>query len=347
MSGKAAIDPGPEEDLGAENLVRARDSATGPPPALLALRRTCDNFLQLQEQRHTPVELLHATAASMHRFAITILGCERAGLDRDALLPDLAGVRQLHAQSPFVHRLQSWPRGYAGDFETVESLCDATNRAPAGTVPWAIEEYALQSPVAQQHRNKVALQARMILSTLAREPHARIASIGCGGCRDLGLIQEYVARLPGTFVLVDSDPDALQLARERLPQLARRCTFVVGSVPRVLSKVMADGPFDLVVAGGLFDYLPDQWAVATLKAVQRILAPGGRLLLSNIASGNPFRPWLEYLADWRLIERNEADMRALIAKAGIDGRVHMYRDTTQLALMVDLGIADCRLQAAD
>src|SRR5690349_6735838 len=186
MSGQAAIDPGPEEDLGNEHGARGGESTAGAVPALTALRRTCLNFLQLQEQRHTsPVELLHATAASMHRFAISILACERAGIDRATLMPDLTGVRELHGQSPFVHRLQSWPRGYAGDFETVEALCDATNRAAAGTVPWAIEEYALQSPVAQQHRNKVALQARAILSTLDRDPHARIASIGCGGCRDL------------------------------------------------------------------------------------------------------------------------------------------------------------------
>ena len=77
-------------------------------------------------------------------------------------------------RSPLVHRLQAWPRGYAGDFETVEWLCDARNRAQIGTVPWAIEQCSLQSPLAQQHRNKVGLQARAILSTLVREarrPH--------------------------------------------------------------------------------------------------------------------------------------------------------------------------------
>ena len=34
-------------------------------------------------------------------------------------------------------------------------------------MPWAIEQCALQSPLAQQHRNKVGLQARAILKTLA------------------------------------------------------------------------------------------------------------------------------------------------------------------------------------
>ena len=135
-----------------------------------------------------------------------------------------------------MHRLQAWPRGYAGDFETVEWLCDARNRAPIGTVPWAIEQCALQSPVAQQHRNKVGLQARAILSTLAANPGARIASIGCGGCRDLSLIQDYVPPSHGTFVLIDADADALAFARERLDRLEGRCRFVHGRVPRVLGS---------------------------------------------------------------------------------------------------------------
>src|SRR6185436_42187 len=120
---------------------------------------------------------LHATAASLHRFSTAILMCERAGLDRATLLPHLERLRALHARSPFVARLQAWPRGYAGDFETVEYICDAGNKASPGTVPWAIEECALQSPVAQQHRNKVALQARAILSAVIANPRARVASI--------------------------------------------------------------------------------------------------------------------------------------------------------------------------
>ena len=73
-----------------------------------------------------------------------------------------------------MHRLQAWPRGYPGDFETVEWLCDARNRAEPGTVPWALEQCSLQSPLAQQHRNKVGLQGRAILATLdgeAERPH--------------------------------------------------------------------------------------------------------------------------------------------------------------------------------
>jgi extracellular factor (EF) 3-hydroxypalmitic acid methyl ester biosynthesis protein len=301
---------------------------------LMTLAAACDEFLALDER--APIELLHATASSLHRFAASILACEREGVDRAALLPHLAPVRALHSRSPFVQRLQTWPRGHAGDFETVEWMCEARNRAPFGSVGWAIEECALQSPVAQQHRNKIAIQAAAVLATLRSNGGGRIASLGCGGCRDLMLIKEDLSCMKGEFVLVDGDAEALAFSRTQLAGLAERCRFVHGTVPRVLSRLASAAPFDLVVAGGLFDYLPDRAAVVTLRAIRRLLGPGGRLLFSNIARGNPFRPWLEYLAEWRLIERQEPDVRDLLAVAGFETSPHIFRDASGLSLMVDV-----------
>ena len=283
-----------------------------------------------------PIPLLHATAAALHGFAAAIDRCETAGLDRPQILRSVEAVRQMHARSPFVHRLQSWPRGYPGDFETVEWMCEARNRANPGTLAWGIEEYALHSPIAQQHRNKVAVQARAILSTILERPGARVASIGCGGCRDLRLIQTFVPRGSGRFVLVDADDEALRFAHQHLGALAGRCHAVTGKVPRVLPSLADHGPFDLIVAGGLFDYLPDRWAATTLRECRRLLAPAGRLLLSNIAAGNPFRPWLEYLADWTLIERHPSDVSRLLSDAGFDVNDDtISRDTSGLALIAE------------
>jgi extracellular factor (EF) 3-hydroxypalmitic acid methyl ester biosynthesis protein len=306
--------------------------------ALEQLKAACDEMVKLDRRSGlSPLVLLHATAAAMHTFAVAIALCETAGVERGDITPLTEPIRAMHAKSPFVHRLQTWPRGYPGDFETVELMCKAQNQAAAGTIAWAIEQYALHSPIAQQHRNKVAMQARTILATLLANPDARIGSLGCGGCRDLRMVQSYIPRGSGVFVLVDGDGDALAYARERLPLLGGRCRTVRGRVPRVLPTLAVHGPFDLIIAGGLFDYLPDRWAIATLREVRRLLAPGGRVVFSNIASGNPFRQWLEYLADWTLIERSHGDLfRLLEAAEFAPSDSTIVSDSTGLALMADV-----------
>ncbi len=56
-------------------------------------------------------------------------------------------------------------------------------------------------------------------------------------------------------------------------------------------------PVDLILTGGLFDYPSDRqikWLLAKLFGCLKV---GGRLCFTNIARGNPYRAWIEYLAD--------------------------------------------------
>ena len=160
-------------------------------------------------------------------------------------------------------------------------------------------------------------------------------SIGCGGARDLRMIAEQLQDSDAEFVLCDSDADALELARVELGSLAERCTFVHGKVPRVITRLKSLGKFDLVVAGGLFDYLPNRWIELMVGDIWScLLNPEGTLFFTNIAIDNPYRPWMEYLADWSLIERSDDDIRRLCRNAGVDdGVVSVTRDATDLTLI--------------
>ncbi len=56
-----------------------------------------------------------------------------------------------------------------------------------------------------------------------------------------------------------------------------------------------------------------------------------------MARGNPYRPWMEYLVDWKLAERSEEQIRVLCHRAGIPSAcIHIHRDRTGLALLVQL-----------
>jgi extracellular factor (EF) 3-hydroxypalmitic acid methyl ester biosynthesis protein len=276
----------------------------------------------------------HQTVRAIHGICEALLECEAAGIRRDELRSRLSRVRQIHASSPFMRRLQEWPRGYAGDFETIEWLWRAENRA-VGHVARALERYALTSSIAQQHRNKVAHQAACILEVQERHSPCRVLSLACGSSADVRSVVDFVR--PSTeFVLCDSDADALAFSRAALEPIADRCALVHGMVPRALRAVRRHGPYHLILAGGLFDYLPDRVVQRTLAiAATSLLAPEGRIVFTNLASGNPFRIWLEYLADWPLLERSEADVENIIRAAGLASPV-LTRDSTHLTILASI-----------
>jgi SAM-dependent methyltransferase len=304
--------------------------------AFESLRDAAGRFVSM-DGRPPPDDLNSAVDRAVSELCRAIEACEEAGIDKREILAQLANARALHARSPFIARAQNWPRGYPGDYETIEYLCDAINRAPAGSVGYALEDLALRSPITGQHRNKVAFQAGAILSACHRkEGQARILSIGCGGCRDIRSIAASLRQTATKFVLCDLDYEALDFALHALGPLAERCTYLNATIPRIFRKLVPFGPFDLVIAGGVCDYLPDRWVTSSVKHIwHTLLAPQGTLLFTNIKQGNPYRVWLEYLANWTLTERDERGIQRCCAEADVPLRaVHIQSDGTGLALLV-------------
>jgi hypothetical protein len=279
--------------------------------------------------------VFHATVSAIHGICEALLVCEEAGVSPGELREILGPVREIHARSPFMRRLQEWPRSYAGDFETIEWLWRAENCAQ-GPFARALEQYALTSAIAQQHRNKVAFQASCMLEAQQRHWPCRVLSLACGSSPDLRSIVQHV-RPSTAFVLCDSDPGALEFSHTQLASIERQCALVQGRVPFALRSVRKHGPFNLIVAGGLFDYLPNNVVERTMAlACESLLADGGRLVFTNLAKGNPFRVWLEYIADWPLLERSEADLLALAEGAGLGGSMTLTRDATGLAILASV-----------
>jgi hypothetical protein len=62
---------------------------------------------------------------------------------------------------------------------------------------------------------------------------------------------------------------ALDVSLARLAPFGDRCIRVQGSALNVVNQAAHFGPYDLVVAGGLFDYLNDALAIRLLREVYR------------------------------------------------------------------------------
>lgn len=296
-------------------------------------------FVTLERKAAGREELYHRVLANVYQICAAVVACEESALSRDEIVDVMRPVREIHARSPFVRRLQEWPRGYPGDFETVEYICGGVNRAAAGTIEWSCESYALNRAIAQQHRNKVHHQAARLRRTMIGNPGAtRILSLACGSCPDLRLLADELPAIAGELWLNDADPGALDLVSRELAPIRERCHYRPENAMRLTRRLVSNGVrFDLVMAGGLFDYLPERHATYLIEHAYALLEPGGTFFFTNIARGNPYRVLIEYFGDWFLLERSEDDVLRLCDLAGIPRKnIAMRREETGLAVIVEL-----------
>ena len=325
-------------------MLTAIDSAEVAPNTLDSVDETLEDIVQeferLGQYSHiAPKDGLHLAISLTHRSMRAMAELQELGWSRERIRALLEPAKRVHAESPFIRRLQTWPRGYAGDFETIEYLMRQENHAEPGRLAFWLEQYALDASLSQQHRNKVDLQARVILDAVlggANDEEApRILVLAAGASPDLRQVQDLLARRSFHAVLLDQDADALAFSQQALPLIADRLTLVRRNVVRGLRDVRAHGPFNLVLAGGLFDYLPDPVAVLVLRqAREHLLAPGGRFVFTNISDANLCRPWMEHLTDWTLIHRTTTDVRDLCTAAGFAPEaVSLMRERTGLTLV--------------
>lgn len=131
------------------------------------------------------------------------------------------------------------------------------------------------------------------------------------------------------------DGAAIELSRSRIEGRVRSLACIQGNALRLANRLHAVGPYDVIVAGGLLDYLPPRAARLLLRRMVGMLAPGGLLGVTNLARGNPWRILLELIAGWKLIERDEADMRGLLP-TGDDFATEVVLDPTRLTWLMTL-----------
>ena len=325
------------------HLLQRADAHTQNPVEADALGRVAEASRGLASlHRAYPRRPIRRTQVEgpLRALCSAIEHAEALGIPADRIRSRTEPARAVHARSPFIRRLQTWPRGYAGDYETIEYLLEARVKARGGTVEYWLEYLGLHSPIASQHRHKVHAQSDLIRAVLM-DPEIerpRILVIACGGSAGLAAVAPLARARGAQVVLNDVDPAALAFSRERLVALEGRLETVPGNVFKVLRRLARSGRFDVVATGGLFDYLPERAAQVLLRSCRRhLLAPRGRLFYTNIAIGNPQRVWMEYMTEWSLIERSEVQMRALARDTfGSDVHLRLAKEPTGLAWLASV-----------
>ena len=285
-------------------------------------------------------EAYHKIAALMHFLTYGILVAEGNGWSKKDIRLALQNTWRIHGYSSFIKYIQTWPRGFVGDFRAIDMIVDRKEEAPPSSLGRMIGKFALNTLMAQQHREKLRIQAEMIKEICKKALTPKIMSLGCGSSRDLEQARYEVKESRARVLLVDFDPEALKESKQRLSEVIEQIDTILVDIKKLKSffkKISEKGwKFHLIYAVGLFDYLPDIIIRRILNNLfKSFLCPGGVLMFTNIVHGNPYRAWMETMANWTVIERSKEDIERLLFYIG-SPRYRLEKDPTGLTWIVYL-----------
>lgn len=253
----------------------------------------------------------------------------------------------LFMRSSNVDRWFSKPRGYAGDFYTIE-LVYADQPSGEGRLGRFIDRWALDIAAAQAVRNRRGLLTTAIRETAAHAGRetARVTSLASGPAREVFDVIAESSAPDIRFTCIDIDAEALAFVADRARELGvqDRITLAQDNVIRLSrgrGKTTLE-PQHLIYSIGLIDYLQDEHIVRLLDWIHDQLLPGGTVILGNFDVANPDKAFMDHVLEWRLIHRAPDELRALFARS-------RFGDTPVEVRYEDRGInlfAVCRKRAA-
>ena len=214
-------------------------------------------------------------------------------------------------------RLYGKPRGYAGDFLSIDWIYE--NRgAGTGRLGPVLDRCFLDEPAARAVRNRRGLLKDQIQAHLNARPDrvVRVTTMACGPAREVFDVFDSLdeaSRLEVT--LIDIDKEAIAQVQETVREggLEKQVrVFEANLVYLALGRQKIDlANQDLIYSIGLIDYFNDKMVGKLMNFAHACLRSGGELILGNFHPRNHDKALMDYVLDWRLIHRTEADMDRL------------------------------------
>jgi SAM-dependent methyltransferase len=284
--------------------------------------------LETERRRLSVSEMKGSFSALLYELNQKITQAFGAGWTVKEVAREIPNAYRIFGYSGFVYHIRHWPKGYPGDFEAVNMLVDRKENATSDSLGAIVGYCALNTPIAQQHREKVRIQAEEVKRICKTKDSPRVISIACGSARDLEQIQDELNQANAEVVLIDFDKEALREAEKRLSKLSNLETVEINI--RHLPKLLKNGDkADIIYAGGVFDYLPTKIIKPILRGAAKAISPGGIIMFTNINVGNFMQPLMQVVANWNLIERSEEEMAELLQI--LSGKWTLELEPTRLA----------------
>ncbi|MFH1837114.1 MAG: class I SAM-dependent methyltransferase, partial [Candidatus Omnitrophota bacterium] len=244
-------------------------------------------------------------------------------------------------KSKIMYRGLSKPKGYPGDYETLELIYD--------NMPVSLKNYDLgyyfdisflNNPYAnavRERKNKL----REIIEILFKEKSdpINILNLACGGCKEIRDIcsedRKKITKKEVFFNCLDWDKDALDFSKEQLKNAPKNfhISFLEENILSFIRKTdffEKRGKQDLIYSIGLADYFSDRILKTMIKSSFNGLKTGGHFIIAHKDKDLSFShipP--EWFCDWTFCQRNEQDLLEIIESLKMKNvRVEKDRDKT-------------------
>lgn len=265
-----------------------------------------------------------ATAIDSAFQQLCRLAHECIGAAENELLKEALGNRLQREFLPYLlltrtaERFYSKPRGYAGDFLTIDIMY-ANQPVGTGRLGAALDAAFLNTRASKAVRNRRALLTEEIAAVLnAAKESANITSLACGPAAELfDAFQGLDNRRRLKASLIDIDMQALAFVADKRDKAGlqnQMALFPGNLVYLALGKQKLDlPPQDLIYSIGLIDYFNDKFVIKLLNWIHSRLRVGGKVILGNFHPCNTDKVLMDYLLDWKLIHRSQDDMNRLFS----------------------------------
>ena len=236
------------------------------------------------------------------------------------------------------------PLGYPGDYQIMNYVYEWQR---VGNTPYEKLLHRIGIETGACVGTRLRMTQKMLRDFIAAEPGGKpvnIANLGCGSAYEIYdyLKIDHLPR-PLNVTLIDQDQGALSHAYEhayrevvrhagRAKLQCLQASFAQLLKAGALFKTLP--PQDVIYSLGLFDYLSHRRARALAHDLYAQVAPGGKLIIANVKQGRETCQWpLEFVTDWSLIYRTEADMRAMYEGLDIQN-IEVIEDPTKCVYMI-------------
>ena len=154
---------------------------------------------------------------------------------------------------------------------------------------------------------------KLAVDTVAAYDAPRVLDVGCGS----GRIGEFVLEAGAAhYVGVDFSEPMIEMSRARLGRFAERTQLIVDD----FLTAPLEGPFEVILAVGLFDYLPDAHRFS--RRMFELCAPGGCVVGSfptwSLLKGPVRKVRYEWIGNCPIFNYSRRELELMFGASGFE-----------------------------